>query len=108
MIAVSQDQRFRRGAAHHVEGIEHLGKGDEVEVGSAQSARRHAGAGEEGGFEAGGGREFGAQPVPHRRHDDKIGFGQQGAQAFRGSHGVSFGTNVLAAGYAVSSLRPND
>ena len=87
VVAVGQHQQVGRRAMHHLEGIEHLAERQEVEIGTAQPARRHTGAGQEGGLEARLGGELGGQAVLDRRHDDQAGLGQQGAQALRRGQG---------------------
>ncbi len=93
VIAVGQHQRLRRRAAHHVEGVEHLREGDEVEIGSAEPAGGDAGARQEGRLEAGAGGELGAEPVPDGRHDDEAGLGEERAQSVWWCHGLGFRWN---------------
>ena len=83
VVAVGQHQQVGRRAMHHLEGVEHLAEGQQVEVGAAQATGRDAGTGEEGRLEAGAGAELGGEPVIDRRHDDEAGLGQHGAQAGR-------------------------
>jgi hypothetical protein len=88
VIAVGEHQRLRCGAAHHVEGIEHLGEGDEVEIGPAEPAGGHAGARQERSLEPCAGRKLGAEPVPDGRHHDEAGLGEEGAQSVWWCHGL--------------------
>ena len=94
MVAVGQHQRLRRRGMDHVEGIEHLAEGDQVEVGTAQAARRDAGPGQEGRLEAGGRRQLGAEPVPHGRHHDEAGLGKQRTQTLGRVHDDILGTGL--------------
>ena len=93
VVAVGEHQRLRRRAAHHVEGVEHLREGDEVEIGSAEPAGGDAGARQERSLEAGAGGELGAEPVPDGRHHDEAGLGEERAQSVWWCHGLGFRWN---------------
>ena len=45
MIAIGQHQRIGRCTAHHIEAIEHLGEGNQVQIRPAQAAGGNAGTG---------------------------------------------------------------
>ena len=89
MITIGQHQRIRRGTTHHVETIEHLGKGNQVQIRPAQTACSDAGTGQKGGLKARAGGKLGTQPIPYGRHHNKIGLGKQSAHSLGRGHDVS-------------------
>ena len=77
------------------------------QIRAAEAAGGHAGAGQEGGLETGGGGELGAQPVPHGWHDNHAGFLHQRAKAFGGGHSDFLKKIITQQGYPVRCNRSN-